>query len=76
MKLSEAITQVKDKLTQIKGESVPEILNSLNKAGKEYGFHVTSGAKGRWTAIWPKGKLLSATLPEVVRALTKLIQND
>lgn len=71
MKLRESVSE---KLSQIKGNSVPEIVAALNKVGKEYGFHVTAGTKGKWTAIWPGGKLLAVTLAEVVLALGKAIQ--
>jgi hypothetical protein len=71
MKLKESIGE---KLSQIKGNSVPEIIAALNKVGKEYNFHVTAGTKGKWTAIWPEGKLLAATLSEVILALGKVLQ--
>lgn len=71
MKLKESVGE---KLAQIKGNSVPEILAAINKVGKEYGFHVTAGTNNKWTAIWPSGKLLAVTLAEIVLALGKAIQ--
>ena len=65
-----------EKLAQVHGKSVPEVMDAINKVGKQYSFRVTAGGNNKWTAIWPDGKKFAVSLPEVLRALIEVAQEE